>query len=174
MFVKSKRTLSQEERDLWEKVTQDDTLLFTTEKKDETQIRDKRRSNSIAISNNKFCVDQNILKKIVSGKINIDSKIDLHGYIEESAYNELKNFIRANYKNQKRCLLIIVGKGTHTKDESSFNNSFSSKNQENKGRLNKIVPQWLCSSPFNQYISFLVPAASKHGGDGAIYVYLKK
>ena len=34
MFVKSKRTLSQEERDLWEKVTQDDTLLFTTEKKD--------------------------------------------------------------------------------------------------------------------------------------------
>ena len=174
MFVKSKRTLSQEERDLWEKATQDDTLLFTVEKKDETQIRDTGRSDSVTINNNEFCVDHNVLKNIVSGKIGIDSKIDLHGYIEESAYNALKNFIRKNYESRKRCLLIIVGKGSHTKDESSFNHYFSLEHQENKGRLNKIVPQWLCSSPFNQYISFFVPASSKHGGDGAIYVYLKK
>jgi DNA-nicking Smr family endonuclease len=105
-------------------------------------------------------LDRASVTKIDKGIVQISAKLDLHGLTLDHAHHVLYNFIFSCYQKKMRCLLIITGKGT------------SSKNREPV--LKQYVPAWLETQNFIDKISSITPALPKHGGEGAFYVYLKK
>ena len=46
--------------------------------------------------------------------------------------------------------------------------------QSPHGVLKQMVPRWLNEKEFTALISGAGPAHRRHGGDGALYVYLRK
>jgi DNA-nicking Smr family endonuclease len=102
-------------------------------------------------------VDKSTAKKLTGGKFSIDAKLDLHGKTQDEALNSLRNFIRNSYEAGKRNVLVITGKGAN-----------------NDGILKNQVPRWLNSDGLRENIIMFSYAKPKHGGDGALYVLLRK
>tara|TARA_B100001250_G_C19631164_1_gene713824 strand:+ start:293 stop:856 length:564 start_codon:yes stop_codon:yes gene_type:complete len=112
-------------------------------------------------------------KKLKSGKINIDKKIDFHGKTLSEAESFFKNSVIENYNRQKRCLLFITGKGLNKKNYS--NSGFSE--QEPKlfyGRIRSAFLEWVRKPEFGRFILTVENANIENGGDGAFFVYLRK
>lgn len=100
------------------------------------------------------------------GKLPIDGTLDLHGYTQEPAHRLLSDFIMGAYARQKRCLLIITGKGRSAAGGAIFDVP--------EGVLKQKVPQWLSVPPLSEAVLKVIPATQGHGGSGALYVYLKR
>lgn len=99
-------------------------------------------------------LDTRTLEKLRKGQIPIESRLDLHGLSQARAHAALVRFIMAAYRDEKRCVLVITGKGA--------------------GVLKAGVPLWLAEEPLHSVILKTVPAQPRHGGDGALYVYLRR
>ena len=110
-------------------------------------------------------LDKNILRKIKKGNLIIEESLDLHGYTLEESKEKVVKFIEKNYKNKKRFLLIITGKGRRLGVSEGW---------RGEGKLKKNVPHWLGSVYLSKYILWFDKATSDKGGDGALMVYLKK
>jgi len=111
-------------------------------------------------------MDKKSFAKLKSGKVSPEVTLDLHGMTTSQAYPALKMFILKSYEEKKRLLLVITGKGNKTSDNSFF--------ESEKGVLKKNVPEWLNQSPLGEIILSTSLAHLKHGGSGALYVYLRK
>ena len=107
-------------------------------------------------SNKKFYQTQNTASyNFQPKKNNIPQyKLDLHGYNKEKAYNRLKDFIKEHFSLGSKSLLIITGKGS--------------------GILRENVYKWLKYSNLNKYVLNFTKAKLKDGGDGSIYLNLKR
>lgn len=93
------------------------------------------------------------VKKLKQGKIPIEAKLDLHGFVAESAREALITFLDDCYNSNKRSVLIIHGKG-HT-DKPVL-----------KNKLNNWLRQFDCVLAF-------ASSLPRHGGAGAVYVLLR-
>ncbi|MCH2037668.1 MAG: Smr/MutS family protein [Rickettsiales bacterium] len=102
-------------------------------------------------------VDGAVAKKVKSGKYPIDATLDLHGLTQQVAFNKLISFIQAAHQTNKRCILVITGKG-----------------KQGKGVIRKHFSDWLNSPHINSMILFYCNATIEHGGGGAYYVLLRK
>ena len=109
-------------------------------------------------------------KELKRGKVKIDRRIDLHGYGLVEAQEKFKNEVKKNYNKNKRCLLIITGKGVHEKN----------KNEQNThpklfyGKIKNSIISWINENDLKKYILTYQDAGFEHGGDGALFVYLRK
>lgn len=112
-------------------------------------------------------LDRRTEEKLRKGKMPLEGRIDLHGLTRDQAHEALISFIESSARQGKRCVLVITGKG---KSKSTSDDWLSS----GEGVLKQRTPQWLSSSPLNQYVLKSVPAQPKDGGAGALYVYLKR
>lgn len=112
-------------------------------------------------------LDKKTDEKIKKGSLPIEGKLDLHGMRQEEAYNALRHFIETSYAQQKRFVLVVTGKG---KQETSTNHWMDTK----RGVLKQRVPDWLSSRPCNQFVLKISDAQPKDGGQGALYIYLKR
>tara|TARA_E500000178_G_C16499855_1_gene521106 strand:- start:31 stop:444 length:414 start_codon:yes stop_codon:yes gene_type:complete len=96
-------------------------------------------------------------------------KFDLHGYSLIDANREIKKIILSCVENSYREILVITGKGMHSK---TANNVFTSKD------LNKLrysVPDYIkTDDEISKYIKSISQAEPNDGGDGAILIKLKK
>ncbi len=110
-------------------------------------------------------LDKNILRKIKKGNLIIEESLDLHGYTLEESKEKVVKFIKNNFENKKRFLLIITGKGRRLGVSEGW---------RGKGKLKENVPYWLSSVYLSKYILWFDKATSNKGGDGALMVYLKK
>ncbi|PIR37628.1 MAG: hypothetical protein COV35_09030 [Alphaproteobacteria bacterium CG11_big_fil_rev_8_21_14_0_20_39_49] len=102
-------------------------------------------------------VDKSTAKKLTGGKFQIDARLDLHGKTQDDALHMLRNFINSSYSSGKRNVLVITGKGAN-----------------NDGILKNQVPRWLNNDGLREHIIMFSHAKPKHGGDGALYVLLRK
>ena len=115
-------------------------------------------------------LDRRTMDKLRKGKMKIEGKIDLHNKTQDQAYSALQGFITRAFQHNKRCVLVVTGKGTNTKaDEIGF-----SSNYDGVGILKSRLPDWINQPPLNQMVLRYVTANRQHGGDGAFYLYLKK
>lgn len=105
-------------------------------------------------------LDMRTERRLKQGKISIDGTLDLHGYSQDKAHRVLNEFVLNAYAADKRCLLVITGKGRGT--------------EEGVGVLKQKLPGWLSMPPLQDKVLKSLPAAPKHGGGGAWYVYLKR
>ena len=110
-------------------------------------------------------LEKNTLKKIKKGQFKIQSKLDLHGFTLEESKEKVVEFILKNYKNKKRLLLIITGKGRRLTVSEGWRGT---------GKLKKNVPMWLKSVQLSKYILWFDSASPENGGEGALMIYLKK
>jgi len=102
-------------------------------------------------------LDETTARKLRKGRIDIDARIDLHGLTEIQAHGRLLDFIRGAQQDGARILLVITGKG-----------------RLGSGVLRRAVPLWFTESDFRSLIGGWRPAHLTHGGDGALYVRLRR
>ena len=122
---------------------------------------------SRAVPKSNSIIDGRIDKKLKQGKIAVERIYDLHGLNQHQAYAALEKFIYKSYQEKCRCVLIITGKGKSIqKQENWF--------EKPQGVLKEKLPQWLSTKNFAHIVLKTTKAHSKHGGDGAYYIYLRK
>lgn len=102
-------------------------------------------------------VDKNTGKRLAKGGMAIDGRLDLHGMIQATAQARLTGFIRQAYDREWRCVLIITGKGVG-----------------GQGVLKLEAPRWLNLPTLRPLIVAVTPATPKDGGDGALYVLIRR
>jgi DNA-nicking Smr family endonuclease len=105
-------------------------------------------------------LDKSSAKKLKKGQHRIEGRIDLHGMTQEQAHRALNSFIDGSYAATKRCVLVITGKGL--------------KSDGTVGVIRSAVPGWLNQSPNRERVIAFSYATPKDGGEGALYVMLKR
>ena len=110
-------------------------------------------------------------KEFNIGKNKIEKKrtIDLHGFTLDQANKTIESFINKSFKDEVSKLIVVTGKGLHSKNES---NPFVSKKLS---ILKYSIPEFIKSNDFlMKKIIEIKDADIKDGGSGAFYIYLKK
>jgi DNA-nicking Smr family endonuclease len=113
-------------------------------------------------------IDRRTGEKLRQGRLPIEGRLDLHGHTQAQAHNELIQFIERGFEQGQRCLLVITGKGSGGEREEGV--WFESET----GVLRREVPRWLTESPLTGKVITFTPAQPKHGGEGALYVYVRR
>jgi DNA-nicking Smr family endonuclease len=108
-------------------------------------------------------LDGNTSRRLKRGEIAPDSKIDLHGLTEADAHRALTAFMLSAHRRGDRLVLIVTGKGGVSADPERV-----------RGVLRTMVPRWLEEVPLAKLIADKRGAHVRHGGGGALYVYLRK
>lgn len=111
-------------------------------------------------------IDRRTAERLRRGKMDIEARIDLHGYTQERAHDALLRFIDQSVRRELRCVLVITGKGRSSHDDGEW--------KFNDGVLRQRVPQWLSSSAYADHVLKCVLAQPRDGGEGAYYVYLRR
>lgn len=97
--------------------------------------------------------------KIAKGRLSIDARIDLHGMTQDEAHGMLLAFLHRAHASGMRHVLVITGKGI---------------SRGGDGVLRRAVPGWLATAPFRGLVSAHATAARHHGGEGALYLRLRR
>lgn len=92
-------------------------------------------------------------QRVARGRAAIDARLDLHGHTQAQAHGELLRFLRRAGADEKRLVLVITGKS---------------------GVLRREVPRWLALAEFREMVIAVEPAAIRHGGEGALYVRVRR
>ena len=188
--MKKPRHLSPDERALWETVaSQIDPFVKKTLK---AKVDDKPKikqseipeirfeafnigQNSTALKSSAYPLpitptspnmDAKAFGKLKKGQLKPEARIDLHGLTIDQAHPALINFILRSFDERKRLVLVITGKGRRTESYPAH--------EVQRGVLRRQVPHWISLSPLREKVLQTLPASIRHGGDGALYVYLKR
>ena len=97
-----------------------------------------------------------------------DARIDLHGMTQGAAHRTLFAWLAMAHARGHRLVLVVTGKGNPKNDENA------SWMMSEHGVLKQMVPRWLNEPELAGLIAHSRPAHAKHGGAGALYVYLRK
>ena len=102
-------------------------------------------------------------------KVKKTRSLDLHGETLDEANRILENFIKKSYQDKVHKLIIVTGKGLHSKNEKD---PYVSKDL---GILKHSIPEFLKNnSELMKMISNISDASIADGGTGAFYIFLKK
>ncbi len=141
------------------------------DKKTKTKNTTKQKISEQKVRSSEFKLSfGDVNKELKRGKIKIDRRVDLHGYSLVEAYDKLNSEVKKNYNKNKRCLLIITGKGVHKKIE----NDQDTNPKLYYGKIKNSIINWINEDDLKKYILTYQDAGFEHGGDGALFVYLRK
>ncbi len=187
-----KRDLHDEERALWDEVMRDVRRLRgakvakpAAEKKRAARVPTKtplpapapppvaapvgkpRKASAV------FAVDGSTAERLKRGKVVPDATIDLHGMTQAQAHTRLISFVRRAHEHEYRCVLVVTGKGSPNaqRDDSA---GFVMPERSKAGVLRTMVPRWLEEEGLRALVVGVHAAHQRHGGAGAIYVYLRR
>jgi len=104
-------------------------------------------------------LDRRSAERLTRGKLPIDGRLDLHGMTQADAFAALTSFLAVSRSLGRRCVLIITGKG---------------RSREEGGVLRRQVPLWLNQPALRPQILAFNYSQPQHGGDGALYVLLRR
>jgi len=137
-------------------------------------IKNLEKKNSDLKDWEKFLEDPGIIHNkdndgVTDLNLNKKFRFDLHGYSIEKANSTIDQIISKCYKNGVHQILVITGKGIHSKNES---NVFSS-SEYNK--LKNTIPLFIKNKPeLASKIKKITTAPTEQGGEGALIIKLKK
>ena len=141
------------------------------DKKTKTKNTTKQKISEQKVRSSEFKLSfGDVNKELKRGKIKIDRRVDLHGYSLVEAHDKLNSEVKKNYNKNKRCLLIITGKGVHKKIE----NDQDTNPKLYYGKIKNSIINWINEDDLKKYILTYQDAGFEHGGDGALFVYLRK
>lgn len=105
-------------------------------------------------------MDRRTAQRLRRGKLDVEATLDLHGHTQAAAHRTLERFLQDGYMTGTRTVLVITGKGDRLGGKP--------------GVLRGAVPRWFNEMPMRQWVAGFSYAAPKDGGDGALYVRLKR
>jgi len=117
--------------------------------------------------------DRKKAKRLRSGRIEIEARIDLHGMRQHEAHDALRGFLHRSHHRGLRWVLVITGKGRFAKD-ADVDAPFEMGHSRDRGVLKRNVPHWLEEADLRTIIVSFTTAAASHGGEGALYIHLRK
>ena len=95
-------------------------------------------------------------------------KFDLHGFSLDEANNKVEEIIHYCVKNKFKELLLVTGKGIHSKNDED---TYTSKDL---GKLKYSVPEYLKTNlDLEKFIVSINDAKKQDGGEGAIIIKLR-
>jgi DNA-nicking Smr family endonuclease len=94
------------------------------------------------------------------GRKDIEARIDLHGMTQARAHRALLQFLQRASHDGLSFVLVITGKGKSGDAE--------------RGVLRRQVPHWLSLPEFRSYVIGFDEAHIGHGGEGALYVRVRR
>jgi|LSQX01.2.fsa_nt_gb DNA-nicking Smr family endonuclease len=104
-------------------------------------------------------VDSLLVRQLRLGKFAIQGHVDLHGLNAEQAREVVAQFVRDSFLADKRCVLVVHGRGLHSPDGVSV--------------IKNSLHQWLTEGDTGRYVLAYTSAQPKDGGAGATYVLLQ-
>ncbi len=102
-------------------------------------------------------LDRRSWLKLRRGLYPVGARLDLHGLTQAEAHDRLAAFLAAAQGRGHRCVLVITGRGAR-----------------HGGTLKAMAPRWLDEAPNRPRVLAYVPAQAHHGGEGALYVLLRR
>lgn len=114
--------------------------------------------------------DERQRRKIARDTDLIDARLDLHGMRQREAHSALISFLRSCAARGMRHVLVITGKGTVISSEPRERDFF----REERGVLRRLVPEWLSGPDLRGIVVSYAASHVRHGGEGALYVRLRK
>lgn len=94
------------------------------------------------------------------GRIDVSTRLDLHGMTQDVARDAVHRFLTAAQKRGVKTTLVITGKGVQT-------------NTAGRGVLRAKFGDWLKAPEFKSLVWGYARAHRRHGGDGAFYVFIR-
>ena len=180
--ARRRRSLSEEERALWESVAKDTKPLRKKPRVTKAPANSHAADGQAAVK----LVEPSLMKPIPSDKISqrpappplaplarreraqlsrgkkqIEARLDLHGMTQTRAYRELSGFLHRAHSNGLSFVLVITGKGKIGAESE-------------RGVLRRQVPQWLALPEFRSLVVGFEQAHIGHGGEGALYVRIRR
>lgn len=158
----TRRRLEPEERKIWQKVARTVTprragsakaIPTRDEFADMLRLPPERPQSTQGAAQ---VLERNQDKKTRRGRVNIDTKIDLHDMTQEQARKALRAAIIRASNRQHKCVLVVTGKGVRL-----------------DGVLRRNFPSWIEAAEIRPLIASYAQAHIRHGGNGAWYVFLK-
>ena len=110
-------------------------------------------------------IEKREIRGLGGGRVSVDARIDLHGARQLEAHRLLKSFLARAQERGHRYVLVITGKGSRNGEERRV---------PERGILNREVPRWLSEPEFRQWVVSFAPAHKRHGGEGALYVRIRR
>lgn len=116
------------------------------------------------------------VRRIARGHVDIDARLDLHGHFQADAHAKLRAFVLQAHHRGAKTLLVITGKGgpTAIAEEERSRRWDMEWQRRDRGVLRRNVPRWLAEPDLAGLIQSVTQAAQRHGGDGALYVVLRR
>jgi DNA-nicking Smr family endonuclease len=170
-----------DDQDLWKKVTESikpiakDAREKITSKKPKIDISHKTKIDVVTAQNKSYeavenplkrfdpdnpaDIDHNNFQRLRKGKIEIEARLDLHGFTKADAYNKLSYCMQLWFHEGKRCVLVITGKGLRSEDH--------------RDAIRYQFSEWINTPPLRNFMLAYCQAQPKDGGAGAYYVLLK-
>ena len=115
--------------------------------------------------------DRRAVRQVASGRITIDARLDLHGQRLREARANLRAFLFACQARGARTVLVITGKGGAAGERDNLAGALG---EPQRGVLRRSVPQWLSEPELRAVVLSFTTASVRHGGEGALYVQLRK
>jgi DNA-nicking Smr family endonuclease len=109
-------------------------------------------------------LEKRLRQKLGRGKTDVDRVLDLHGMRAHEAHQALRHFILCAQKDGLRLVLVITGKGGRG---AGFTTT-------DTGVLRRNVPHWLREPEMRSLIIGFEEATQTHGGEGALYVRIRR
>ena len=104
-------------------------------------------------------------QRVARGREPIEARLDLHGHTQARAHTALLAFLKRAQRDGVRLALIVTGKGSARGDDFASGE---------RGVLKRQVPLWLALPEFRPFVLGFEAAHVGHGGDGALYVRLRR
>lgn len=175
----TKKRLTEEDRVLWSRVArtaaplkgksfpeEDQAMPWNSEIREEQRGKEMRgemppkdQETTQAVARPPTLLDAPTRGKLARGRIGLSGRVDLHGLTQGEAHSLLLSVLRRAYEDDRRYILVITGKGSAT---------------SGGGILRRTVPQWFSTSPFRELVSGYESASRNHGGEGALYVRVRR
>ncbi len=102
-------------------------------------------------------LDRRTAQRLRRGRFPIDASFDLHGHTQASAHGALLGFLQRARSAGHRYVLVVTGRGA-----------------AGGGVLKRSVPRWLAEPGFARHVVGFTEAGPSHGGEGALYVVLRR
>ena len=104
-------------------------------------------------------IDETTRRKLKRGRLDVDVKLDLHGLRQQDAHVALHDFLRRAQARGARLAIVVTGKGFGRADG---------------GVLRRLAPLWLQGPGLRDIVVGFGQASRRHGGEGALYVRLRR
>nr|WP_139064371.1 Smr/MutS family protein [Gluconobacter morbifer] len=111
-------------------------------------VRARHRPQDLAVGARAPGLDDTTWKRLSRGRLKVDARLDLHGYVVQEAFERLHDFMHRARMRNWRCVEVVTGLGSG----------------QTSGLIRRELPLWLQRSDLRPMVLAVVhPHAANHG-----------